>query len=233
MTDGPGASTGRHQPRIVFVAVLIVVVAAAAAATMALRGFVSDGPESNRFAAADATRPVVPTDATPASTAATGPTGSPSPSRSPSKSPRASTSPSPAAPPASSTSGTTSGVYEAEAAGNGRSSQMAIRSVAGASGGRVVTGVGNGRMLSFTGIDVARTGDYAVTVAYLSADARRCSVGLGRDWDQFTFPASGGSERVATMTLTLQLHAGRNTVEIGNTPGRWCPDLDRITVAPR
>lgn len=29
------------------------------------------------------------------------------------------------------------------------------------------------------------------------------------------------------------LEAGPNTIEAGNTTGRWRPDLDRITVAPR
>ncbi|MER7002343.1 hypothetical protein ABT297_04750 [Dactylosporangium sp. NPDC000555] len=94
-----------------------------------------------------------------------------------------------------------------------------------------VTGVGDGRSLTFAGVDVQRLGDYRVTIAYLSAGGRHCFIGAGYRWTQVSFPASGGLGSVATVTVTVRLQTGRNTVEAGNTPGRWCPDLDRITVA--
>ncbi|GAA2390467.1 hypothetical protein [Dactylosporangium salmoneum] len=244
MIDGPADYTGRRragthvQPRIVFIAVLLVV----AAVALALRAL----PSRDNGHAEYAEGPVVPgPSATPAQgSPAASPPGSASPSAKPSSARPASASASPsrssdsptpggAVSPSTGTTGTKSGVLiiEAEAPGNGRSGQMSVRDVPGASGGRVVTGVGNGHALQFAGVDVARRGEYKVTVAYLSTEQRQCYLGVGWQWLSVTFPASGGSGTVATVTVTMQLQAGRNTVEAGNTPGRWCPDLDRISVA--
>ncbi|GAA1506479.1 hypothetical protein GCM10009827_020290 [Dactylosporangium maewongense] len=111
---------------------------------------------------------------------------------------------------------------------------MTVREVSSASGGRAVTGVGNNRVLTFTGVTAERPGEATVTVAYLSTEDRSCWLRTGRgNWQQVRFPASGGWDRVATVTLTVRLETGQNTIEAGNTTGRWCPDLDRITVAPR
>ncbi|GAA3203115.1 hypothetical protein GCM10010532_023920 [Dactylosporangium siamense] len=111
---------------------------------------------------------------------------------------------------------------------------MTVREVSTASGGRAVTGVGNNRVLEFTGITAQRAGEATVTVAYLSTEERSCRLRTGRGaWQQIRFPASGAWDRVATVTLTVRLEVGQNTIEAGNTTGRWCPDLDRITVAPR
>ena len=121
---------------------------------------------------------------------------------------------------------------EAEAAGNDRPAPLAVRDVDAASGGRAVTGIGDGRRLAFVGIIVAAAGDYRVTIAYLSGEPRWCYIGTGGSSSEVAFPGSGGDDAVATVTVTLTLEAGRNTVEAGNTPGRWCPDLDRIRVAP-
>jgi hypothetical protein len=121
---------------------------------------------------------------------------------------------------------------EAEAAGNDRPAPLAVRDVDAASGGRAVTGIGDGRRLAFVGITVAAAGDYRVTIAYLSGEPRWCYIGTGGSSSEVAFPGSGGDDAVATVTVTLTLVAGRNTVEAGNTPGRWCPDLDRIRVAP-
>ncbi|UWP81748.1 hypothetical protein [Dactylosporangium fulvum] len=252
--DAPGYYTGRRradthrQPRIVFVSVLIVV----AVIVVAMRGLSGDPDQHSWFTAGDATEPVVPTltgmPASPPQSSSVPQSPGPSHSGSPRPSPSASgTSPAPAASPSvspavspsaqsspsASPAGTTSRSYEAESAENGRPRQMTIRAVADASGGRAVTGIGNGRTLSFTGVAAERSGYHTVTIAYLSTEDRRCYVGIGRNWQQVSFPASGAWDRIATVTITLQLGAGTNTIEAGNTPGRWCPDLDRITVAPR
>lgn len=111
---------------------------------------------------------------------------------------------------------------------------MTVREVSSASGGRAVTGIGNNRTLAFTGVTAERPGEVVITVAYLSTEDRSCWLRAGRGtWQQVRFPASGAWDRVATVTLTVRLDPGQNTIEAGNTTGRWCPDLDRITVAPR
>ncbi|WP_238012043.1 hypothetical protein KZZ52_54605 [Dactylosporangium sp. AC04546] len=264
MTDGldvPDDYTGRRRadayqsPRIAFVVVLIVV----AVVVVGLRGLLTGAPETARFTSGEAAGPVVPTlnglpapvvpagsaspahasaSASPAASASASPVVSPGPSD-PVGSGAPPSSAAPSVPPASPSPGTTgttpaSRSFEAEAPGNGRPG-MTVREVTGASGGRAVTGVGNGRVLSFAGVDAAPGAEVTVTIAYLSIDTRRCYFRAGHgDWHVVTFAPSGGWDRVATVTVTLRPGNGRNnTIEAGNTPGRWCPDLDRITVAPR
>ncbi|WP_432979383.1 hypothetical protein [Dactylosporangium sp. CA-233914] len=247
MIDAPADYTGRRRAhtqgslRIALVAVLIV----SAGAFIALRAL--PGREPGHQAPYAAEDPVIPAlsirppstgspPPSPASSASPSPapTGSsrPTPTRSPSPAPTTATVS--RATPSGSTGGTTSGVFavEAEAPGNGRSGTMTVREVPGASGGRAVGNVGNGRALAFTGVTVPRRGEYRLTIAYLSTRERRCYISAGRGWVLVTFPGSGGPDTVATVTVTVRLEQGRNTVEAGNTTGRWCPDLDRITVAP-
>ncbi|MET7417488.1 hypothetical protein [Dactylosporangium sp. NPDC005555] len=244
---GPSAYTGRRragiggQPRFVFVAVLVVV-ALVAVALRVMVGGAGERPEART--PADRLGPVAPTGAAgtagPTAAAARSTSARPSPRTSPSVTAPPSAS---AAPPASgsttprasaSPTGTDAKTVEAEAVTNRRPGQMTVREVSSASGGRAVTGVGNNRVLEFTGVTAQRSGEATVTVAYLSTEDRSCWLRAGRgNWQQVRFPASGGWDRVATVTLTVRLEAGQNTIEAGNTTGRWCPDLDRITVAPR
>lgn len=249
MTEvGPPAYTGKRragidgQPRFVFAAVLVVV----ALVALLLRVLTGGDPRPEDRLSAEPPGPLVPTD--PAATAPASPTGSPGarPSRSasPSASAAASTTPSvsasasapasPSVPVPPSSTGTAAKTIEAEAAANRRPSQMTVREVSTASGGRAVTGIGNNRTLTFTGVTAQQAGEVALTVAYLSTEDRSCWLRAGRGtWQQVRFPSTGAWDRVGTVTLTVRLEAGQNTIEAGNTTGRWCPDLDRITVAPR
>ncbi|MEU0559941.1 hypothetical protein [Dactylosporangium sp. NPDC006015] len=244
---GPPAYTGRRragiggQPRFVFAAVLVLL----ALVALLLRVMAGGGDRPEAQATIEPPGPVVPVEpgsaAAQTTAAAASPSAKASHSASPSSSPKPSTTPSaslqPPAPSASvspSAAGTAATTVEAEAAANRRPSQMTVREVSSASGGRAVTGVGNNRVLTFTGVTAERPGEATVTVAYLSTEDRSCWLRTGRgNWQQVRFPASGGWDRVATVTLTVRLETGQNTIEAGNTTGRWCPDLDRITVAPR
>ncbi|WP_327008467.1 hypothetical protein OHA72_15150 [Dactylosporangium sp. NBC_01737] len=242
---GPPAYTGKRragidgQPRYVFAAVLIVV----ALVVLLLRIMTGGGsPHPEAQPTFEPPAPLVPAGE---STAAMTPAVTHFPGVRPSRTsagpsatspaPSASAPPqSPGTSPSASATGTPAKTIEAEAAANRRPGQMTVREVSAASGGRAVTGVGNNRVLEFTGVTAQRPGEVTVTVAYLSTEDRSCLLRAGRgSWQQVRFPASGAWDRVATVTLTLRLEAGQNTIEAGNTTGRWCPDLDRITVAPR
>ncbi|WP_433610467.1 hypothetical protein ACQP2P_41350 [Dactylosporangium sp. CA-139114] len=226
MIDAPGDYLGRrrvsHRPvPLVLIAVLIVAVVAGLALVVALP---DRAPRDLPWRGGDPVIPVLSLEPPPTPSAAP-PSASPSVSASPSRSrtsPSVKRSPSPSRPPAL--------VFEAEA--GGRSGPMTIRSVPGASGGRVVTGIGDGRALVFPAVTVPAKGEYRLTIAYASDSSRRCYIGLGRRWTQLTFPSSGGANKVAAIFMTVRFDQGRNTVEAGNTSGRWCPDLDRITVTP-
>ncbi|MFI7204499.1 discoidin domain-containing protein [Micromonospora aurantiaca (nom. illeg.)] len=123
--------------------------------------------------------------------------------------------------------------YEAEASGNTLTGQAAVRSSAGASGGALVGYVGNGtaNTLRFTNVTANAAGPRTVTVSYASAEARSTQISVnGGAPVTVATPGTGGWDTVGTVSVTLPLNAGTNTLTFGNTAG-WAPDLDRIQVS--
>ncbi len=43
-------------------------------------------------------------------------------------------------------------------------------------------------------------------------------------------PSTGGFDTIGSVTVTVTLAAGANTIRFGNTSG-WAPDFDRIVVS--
>jgi DUF1680 family protein len=130
-------------------------------------------------------------------------------------------------------SGSTSGSisYEAEAAT--RAGQAAVRSSAGASGGALVGYVGNGtaNYVRFTNVTAARAGSHTVTIYYASGAARSVTLTVnGTAGPTVSTPSTGGWDTVGSVTATVTLAAGSNTIQLGNAIG-WAPDLDRIVVS--
>ncbi|MFC0530999.1 hypothetical protein [Phytohabitans kaempferiae] len=126
------------------------------------------------------------------------------------------------------------GSYEAEAPGNRLGGRAATREVATASGGSVVGWVGDHRdnTLTFTDVTVPAAGRYRVTVHYLTEERRAAAVEANGRFAQIVdFPSTGGWDRVGTITVTLTLRAGENTIEFGNRYS-WAPDFDRLVVEP-
>ncbi|TDV42203.1 beta-L-arabinofuranosidase domain-containing protein [Actinophytocola oryzae] len=122
--------------------------------------------------------------------------------------------------------------YEAEATANTLGGQAVRRNSSGASGGAVVGYVGNGtaNYLQFNNV-TATAGTHAVTVYYASGDSRSLSVSAnGGTATTVTAPSTGGWDTPASVTVTLTLVAGTNTIRIGNASG-WAPDIDRIVVS--
>jgi DUF1680 family protein len=119
--------------------------------------------------------------------------------------------------------------YEAEAAT--LAGQAAVRSSSGASSGAVVGYVGNGtaNYLQFNNVNTT-SGAHQLTVFYASGETRSLTVSVnGGTAVSASAPSTGGWDTVGSVTLTLTLAAGANTVRIGNTSG-WAPDIDRIVV---
>jgi len=120
--------------------------------------------------------------------------------------------------------------YEAEAAT--LAGQAAVRSSSGASSGAVVGYVGNGtaNYLQFNNVN-ATVGSHQVSVFYAAGEARSLTVSVnGGTAVSASAPSTGGWDTVGSVTLTLTLVAGANTVRIGNSSG-WAPDIDRIVVS--
>lgn len=119
--------------------------------------------------------------------------------------------------------------YEAEAGTRG--GQAAVRSSPGASGGALVGYVGNGtaNYLQLNNINTT-AGPHQVRIYYASAENRSLTLTVnGTTATTVTTPSTGGWDTVNSVTTTLTLTAGNNTIRITN-PTAWTPDLDRLLV---
>jgi hypothetical protein len=89
--------------------------------------------------------------------------------------------------------------------------------------------IGNGtaNFLQFNNIS-ATAGAHQVTVFYASGENRALTISAYGA--AATTPNSGGWDTVTSVTTTLNLNAGANTLRIAN-PAGWAPDIDRITVS--
>jgi Alpha galactosidase A/NPCBM-associated, NEW3 domain of alpha-galactosidase/Alpha galactosidase C-terminal beta sandwich domain len=130
-----------------------------------------------------------------------------------------------ATPPPSATS------YEAESPANTLAGGAVLQSCSTCSGGQKVGFVGNGGTLTINGVTAATSGSYRVTIAYCSGDPRPAMVSVNGGTPQpLSFPSTGSFSTVGTMTVSLPLTAGTNTIEFGD-PAAYTPDFDRIIVA--
>ncbi|GAA3442653.1 fibronectin type III domain-containing protein [Planomonospora venezuelensis] len=130
-------------------------------------------------------------------------------------------------------SGTT---YEAEAAGNTFMGSAAATVCTPCSGGKRVDGIGYwSNRLTITNIASTTAGTRQVTIHYTSSESRTADLivnpptattGTGTP---VTFPATGGTSSLGSVTVTLPLAAGNNAIRIENMTG-WAPNIDRITV---
>lgn len=120
--------------------------------------------------------------------------------------------------------------YEAEAASNTLSGSARIDVCEPCSGGTRVGWVGFTGRLTFRGVHAERAGRTAVQIVYSSPDRRTALLRVNRDRSvRLAFPATGGPDRTATLTVQLNLQAGDNTLTFGNPRG-WAPDFDRLAV---
>jgi alpha galactosidase A-like protein/alpha galactosidase C-like protein/carbohydrate binding protein with CBM35 domain len=121
--------------------------------------------------------------------------------------------------------------YEAESAANTLAEGAAVADCASCSGGRKVGSLYNGGALRINKVTVPRTGTYRVNFRYLTGDARSATVSAnGQNPVTYAFGSSGGWDLPATVTISLNLHAGANTVEIDSSTPTYSPDIDRIEV---
>lgn len=220
MADG-----GRRQrTRFALAGVALLVVAVAAVAVLSPDG--DPGPGQGLAL------PTGPAEAPPPSANQEIGAASPSPSPSRTTPPPSKSPPAPAPPPAS-RPGPLTLTYEAEDAALIGGAQ--VLSLSQASGGRIVHNIGSepGRqagLISFTEVDVPATNRYALTVDYVTAEERSVFLTINGDTSiKLTFPSSGGWDKVASRTFTIQLVGGRNNLTFGN-PEDWAPRMDRISL---
>lgn len=154
---------------------------------------------------------------TPAPTSTPGPTGTPAPT------PAATSTPTP---------GGGTAYYEAEAANNTLAGAAVVTNEPSCSGGKKVGYLGNGsnNYLIFNGVNVTSGGSYTLTIYYLSAETRTYYLGVnGGSGPAVICNSSGGWSTVGTITTTVALNTGNNTIKFYNNDA-YCPDLDRISI---
>lgn len=163
------------------------------------------------------------------------PTLTPAPTATPTPTPAVTATPTPtvAGTPTPTPTGGGTVYFEAEAANNTLSGAAVIVNEASCSGGKKVGYLGNGanNYVTFNGINVTSGGNYTLTIYYLSAETRTfyTSVNAGAG-PTVACNSSGGWSTVASITATVSLNSGNNTIKFYNN-GAYCPDLDRIGVS--
>jgi hypothetical protein len=121
--------------------------------------------------------------------------------------------------------------FEAEDGTLGGDTRM--RTVAGASGGQVVTHVGEkaANTVTLNGISVPAAGTYQLTIFYVAGDGPR-SANLsvnGGPPQSITFGRTANWSTVGSLTVAITAQAGANSLQFGN-PKSKAPDLDRVAV---
>jgi alpha-glucosidase len=122
--------------------------------------------------------------------------------------------------------------YEAENAGTfGLSKPVDTDGLC--SGGKYVASPGKKRTVIFEDVSVEETGDYALTIYYMSNGEKSAYIKINGETEPLYYPFinSGGEtgNYLAYRTIIVPLNKGNNTIELGN-PDDFIPNLDRITI---
>jgi alpha-galactosidase len=101
-------------------------------------------------------------------------------------------------------------------------------------GGEKAGYVGNGGTLTFTGVNVAASGNYAVQADYLDGTSgtagRSATITVnGSVAATLTFTPTGSFANPGPVTVSLPLRSGANTVEFSNASA-YAPDFEAIVV---
>jgi hypothetical protein len=92
-------------------------------------------------------------------------------------------------------------------------------------------GGGSGNTVTFTQVNVPKTGTYLMEVDYLTAAPRSFFISVnGGANTELDLNGSSWSLPASTV-ISVQLQAGSNTIQFGNDSG-YAPALDRIAIAP-
>ena len=116
-----------------------------------------------------------------------------------------------------------------EAENTTKSSGVTTENDARCSGGRRVGYLGNGKTLTFT-FEAEEEGLYELTTYYMTVGERGLEVRVnGTDSYAFGCPSSGSWDgaNISNISVDLLLHAGKNTIVVGNAAGN-APNIDKF-----
>ncbi|WP_405174799.1 S-layer homology domain-containing protein [Paenibacillus sp. FSL H8-0261] len=121
-------------------------------------------------------------------------------------------------------------IYEAEADGNAMTGNASISEHPAASGGQKVGGMYQGSTLQFNHVTVSESGNYKITVYYISGDSRPFNISANGGDKQFEEPPKTVDwDTVGTYDVTLPLNAGENSILIDDN-NWYSPDIDKIVI---
>lgn len=134
--------------------------------------------------------------------------------------------------PVAGTSGSTT--YQAAASSNTLAGGAVAVACNSCLGGAKVGFVGNGGTLTFNGVQAPSTGNHEVRLTYLDGTSgtvgRSATVTVnGTAVQTLAFTPTGSFANPGTVTISLPLNAGANTVELSNASA-YAPDVAAITV---
>jgi hypothetical protein len=123
-------------------------------------------------------------------------------------------------------------IYEAEASGNTLVGGASVGGCSGCSGGQKVGNVGGSGSLTINGVTAPKAGTYVMTVGYVDADSSRTAV-VTVNGKSFNLPFAGSNnndwDTAQTVTISVPLNAGTNTVQFGNANDSVA-DIDKLIV---
>ena len=164
-----------------------------------------------------------------------GASGTPTPTPTPTSTPTPTPTPtSTSSPTPSPTPGSFSLSIEAESSSNTLVGGATIESCAACSGGEDVEYMGygtNNAYMVFNNVTVPASGQYTLTFYYSSDSARTADITINGNFVQtVSFPSTGGWGIVSSLSITIALQQGSNTIKFSN-PSVRAPNLDRIVVS--
>ncbi|MGD0557668.1 MAG: CBM35 domain-containing protein [Streptosporangiaceae bacterium] len=134
--------------------------------------------------------------------------------------------------PVSGTAGATT--YDAASSSSTLADGAVIASCNSCLGGEKAGYVGDGGTLTFNNVDVSASGNYAVQIGYLDGTSgtvgRSATITVnGTAVETLAFTPTGSFQNPGSVTVSLPLTAGENTVEFSNSSA-YAPDFEDITV---
>jgi chitodextrinase len=123
--------------------------------------------------------------------------------------------------------------YQAESPANTLAGGAIVQACSACSGGQKVGYIGNGGALTFNQVTASSAGSHTLTVYYVDGDAgRSATVTVNGTATTVAFHGTNDNNwnAVQSLTLTVTLNSGSNTIEFSN-PSGYAPDIDQITVS--
>jgi len=131
-----------------------------------------------------------------------------------------------------SSSGSSGTVYLSNSSSNTLGGAAKVQSCSGCASGQTVGYIGEGGTLTFPNISASTAGNYTLTISYEDGDAgRSATLTVNGTATTLNFTGLNNSNWTTpqTLTVTVSLNAGTNTIEFSNASA-YAPDIDQITV---